>query len=140
MQPDKFLGPSKLSFHLQTSKYILERKTKKYRKIEKKWPKIFCYVKTDVDWEAISKCFKVRCKRGVGGKEGGGWKGNSKTTNCNVSIWLMKNNVCLGLLHSSLQALPFLPLLCVWLLKISYQTFIHHLTFSHSPLKHSLLF
>jgi len=39
----------------------------------------------------------------------------------------------------SLQALPFLSLLCVWLLKISYQTFIYQLTFFHSPLKHSLL-
>jgi len=29
----------------------------------------------------------------------------------------------------SFQAPPFLSLLCVWLLKISYQTFIYHLTF-----------
>lgn len=52
MQQGKLLVKSKISLRLQTSKC-----TQKKRKIVQTWPKIFCYLRTDVNWEAISKCF-----------------------------------------------------------------------------------
>lgn len=57
MKPGKLLGPSKISFHQQTSKYIREKKKQKIKKIWENIKKIFCYVRIDVDWEAISRCF-----------------------------------------------------------------------------------